>query len=412
MALVLLEAGLQTASAVLKSVKLLQTKKALKHKNGITILCLGESTTGDQYPKFLKQALLDAGVKKDVNIIDKGAVATDTETILENMPAYIEQFKPDIIVAMMGINDGENYTPQASAPKLKTLKLFYLISRHLAAPVAGVADTSADNNTRLEILQAGKLAEKFYAEKNYKAIDNLFLQVTEKYPDYLVYIAQNRDFLLHLPEKKRFEIIETALARGMDVESLTVLEYAMQTKNEKLLTETLHRNPRDLRTFVYQIKKDFPKIYAEFESGEFKTSDIGEISADLGFKALNSFVEGDFATADATFNRHTEFLLNNIAPQTEKNYLRLARLCRQNDIKLVAMQYPVRSVKPLKAMLESANEVIFVSNENNFKNALKQYPAEEIFKDQFGGDFGHCTDFGNKLIAKNLAETLAKIISY
>ncbi|MDD5022377.1 MAG: hypothetical protein PHR82_09665, partial [Endomicrobiaceae bacterium] len=79
--------------------------------------------------------------------------------------------------------------------------------------------------------------------------------------------------------------------------------------------------------------------------------------------------------------------------------------------KIIAMQYPVRSVKPLQNILKDFNNIIFVSNEKNFKERLKTTNCKMIFKDLFAGDFGHCTDLGNQMIADNLADTLVKLIN-
>jgi hypothetical protein len=73
------------------------------------------------------------------------------------------------------------------------------------------------------------------------------------------------------------------------------------------------------------------------------------------------------------------------------------------------MQYPVRSVEPWKKILsDNANygDIIFVSNEETYKEALRKCRYDEIFTDQFAGDFGHCTDKGNKMIAENLANAM------
>ena len=34
----------------------------------------------------------------------------------------------------------------------------------------------------------------------------------------------------------------------------------------------------------------------------------------------------------------------------------------------------------------------------------------EIFSDQFAGDFGHCTNLGNTMIAENIVKTLENIL--
>ncbi len=74
------------------------------------------------------------------------------------------------------------------------------------------------------------------------------------------------------------------------------------------------------------------------------------------------------------------------------------------------MQYPTLSVLPYKIYLKDYKNIIFVSNEENFKKALKKKKYFEIFIDSYCGEFGHCTEYGNKLIAKNLTKVIKKII--
>jgi len=83
-----------------------------------------------------------------------------------------------------------------------------------------------------------------------------------------------------------------------------------------------------------------------------------------------------------------------------------------DNILFIAMQYPILSIEQLKNDLKNSpyyNKLIFISNEENFKQALKTHKTEEIFTDRFAGDFGHCTELGNTLIAENVAETILKL---
>ena len=78
------------------------------------------------------------------------------------------------------------------------------------------------------------------------------------------------------------------------------------------------------------------------------------------------------------------------------------------------MQYPTRSIKPLQEFLKNESyydKIIFVSNEDNFKKAIMDKSFGEIFVDRFAGDFGHCTDFGNTMIAENVVKSLEKLIN-
>ncbi|MFH1622153.1 MAG: hypothetical protein ABIA97_03435, partial [Candidatus Omnitrophota bacterium] len=65
-------------------------------------------------------------------------------------------------------------------------------------------------------------------------------------------------------------------------------------------------------------------------------------------------------------------------------------------------------VEPLKKMFEDQEDVIFVSNERVFKEALKQASYKEYFTDMFAGDFGHCTQKGNRLLAENIANVILR----
>ncbi|MCL2389478.1 MAG: hypothetical protein FWC85_03755, partial [Elusimicrobia bacterium] len=118
----LLEAGLQLRAWHIRHSLHTQVKHTLSAKDKITILCIGESTTDNQWPRFLNQALLDAGITKEVRVIDRGVGGTTTGIILQNITYYIEKYNPDIIVAMMGINDTEDYIPFTRNTRLKTVK--------------------------------------------------------------------------------------------------------------------------------------------------------------------------------------------------------------------------------------------------------------------------------------------------
>ncbi len=75
---------------------------------------------------------------------------------------------------------------------------------------------------------------------------------------------------------------------------------------------------------------------------------------------------------------------------------------------MVCAQYPMRSIWPLKKIFEEDNNVIFVDNEGIFREALDKASYKDYFRDMFGGDFGHCTEKGNRLLAQNIADTVLR----
>jgi hypothetical protein len=68
----------------------------------------------------------------------------------------------------------------------------------------------------------------------------------------------------------------------------------------------------------------------------------------------------------------------------------------------------MRSVLPLKKIFQIQEGIIFVDNEQIFKKAVKKSGYKEYFIDMFAGDFGHCTEKGNRLLAENIANVILK----
>ncbi|MCM2267414.1 MAG: tetratricopeptide repeat protein [Elusimicrobiales bacterium] len=103
--LLLAEAGLRAGGAVLRAFQERANAAALGKKGVYRILCLGESTTQGQYPLFLEAALNQGGAGRRFAVIDEGKGATDTAAILARAEALLDKYRPDMVVAMMGMND-------------------------------------------------------------------------------------------------------------------------------------------------------------------------------------------------------------------------------------------------------------------------------------------------------------------
>ncbi|HTY44744.1 MAG TPA: tetratricopeptide repeat protein [Patescibacteria group bacterium] len=97
------------------------------------------------------------------------------------------------------------------------------------------------------------------------------------------------------------------------------------------------------------------------------------------------------------------------APMTVTNYRAIREILDKNGIRLICVQYPMRDIGPLKRVFQdNAEGIIFVDNEKLFKDAVKGNGYNTYFRDMFGGDFGHCTDKGNRLLAENIANAILK----
>jgi tetratricopeptide (TPR) repeat protein len=101
-----------------------------------------------------------------------------------------------------------------------------------------------------------------------------------------------------------------------------------------------------------------------------------------------------------------KLLIKTYNTQTQKNYLKLYKILKQRKIPLVCVQYPLRDVSCLRNMFKQEDEVLFVDNRRVFKKALEDDEYSAYFSDNFAGDFGHCTDRGNRLLANNIAKKI------
>ena len=106
------------------------------------------------------------------------------------------------------------------------------------------------------------------------------------------------------------------------------------------------------------------------------------------------------------FYKERDSSLENYNAMTYYNYQRLKEITAEEGIKLICVQYPLRSIDILKAIVGNTEEVMLVDNQQLFEDALAEGAYQEYFTDIFGGNFGHCTRRGNRLLAGNVAKTV------
>ena len=126
------------------------------------------------------------------------------------------------------------------------------------------------------------------------------------------------------------------------------------------------------------------------------------------YHAIAAYLEQHQWTALA--DRVKDFI-GRVQPQqyfdgTKANYNQIKDTVIGHGLTLVSIQYPMRSVEPLKSLLDFDRRVRFVDNEQIFKEAVGRSRYEDYFSDNFAGDFGHCTPKGNRLLAENIARVV------
>jgi tetratricopeptide (TPR) repeat protein len=460
--LLILEIGLRLGGFIILSLQEQKNLQSMKQKKACRIICLGESTTQCQYPSYLEEILNQRNIGIRFSVIDKGLGGTDTVMILSQLGANLDKYRPDIVVTMMGINDSwwsMLYEPVSNSRILLSLKsfriykLYRLLLLHASAKLkeAGFSVSGSNRQVRDSMYQntAKDKPKETNEEHNYFHNEHALKKALELNPnDDSACVNLGQVFF----DSARFAEAEQAFKKAVELNpkngsAYTPLGrlYRMQkkfTESEQALKKALELNQTD---FVYRELGWFYnglKRYSEAEQAFRKALELNQtdsVYAELGwfYIGLKRYPDAEQAFKKAVeFNPRNDFIYAGLAtlyremgreelsmaysekadalrgeyynPITVNNYLKLKQILDQRKIKLVCVQYPVRSVTALKEIFAEEKSVVFVDNEQAFKKAMKKEGIDEYFKDMFGGDFGHATPKGNRLLAQNIANSILK----
>ncbi len=108
--LVILEGVLRAAAVVIMWQRDKATSTSQSESNQFVILCVGESTTycGDHsyaYPRQLGEILSEQYPERNFQVVNKGKPGCNTAYIAASLPDWLDKYRPDLVIAMMGIND-------------------------------------------------------------------------------------------------------------------------------------------------------------------------------------------------------------------------------------------------------------------------------------------------------------------
>ena len=183
-------------------------------------------------------------------------------------------------------------------------------------------------------------------------------------------------------------------------------------ESEQILNKAIRLNLKSeqIYTILGQLYKE-QKRYAEAEQAFKKAIELNSEN-EIAYGGLAT-VYGEMGKDELSrvYAEKADMLrgkLNNSV--VINNYRKLKQILDKKKIRLVCVQYPMRSIQPLKKIFREDENTIFVDNDRIFKDAVRKEGYSEYFVDIFGGDFGHCTQKGNRLLARNIANAILKEI--
>jgi len=403
-------------------------------KQSYRILCVGESMTmvgGDQsYPRILEEVLNQKHLSKKFQVIDKGISGVNSDVIMDSMESFLDEYKPDMVIAMMGLNDssGDPFfveTRKTQGAFFKTNKFFYNLrvcklfrgiykdfknnfitffhcsvpSSKTDAPIKRTQQNTiydvqedysqgpSDENTA-KALQLGMIC---ILKKDYADAEMIF-RILIASPQAKIYGSKSTFYhylalILYQEAKVKELVLTLENIPFWNWYDIPVINFCDNQENAALGIAS------------------FKKLHDEFPNIPFYSDMIYQCYAK----------SGNTKEADKWKEESHDLMKNQVNIKTKLNYLRLLDILKRKNVTPVLMQYPLRDVESLKSMVSTAPDderVIFIDNETVFKEAVKNEGYDAIFSDYLGGDFGHPTLKGRKILAENITKTLINAMNW
>jgi Tfp pilus assembly protein PilF len=423
---ILLEAGLRLGGFILLSIQEYRNKQSLKRKGAYRIMCVGESTTAGQYPPYLEEILNQRHTGIHFSVIDKGVKGANSVVILAQLESNLNQYHPDMVVAMMGASDrGVVYykdIPEAETKLFyycKTYRLIRLLWLRILAKDRGEdafkKAIALDSKNDRAYVELGKLYQ--VQGKLSQAADVFKKAIALNPQNDNAYTGLGWFYLLRC----EFSQAEDLLRQAIELNPKNPGAYfwlgwvcrnqGKLSQAEDAFKKVIALNPRNIGAYaelwwVYRTQGKFSQAEVLI-----KHAIALDPQDDGAYGALSVLYEemGKPELAREYAQKANRLRSGYYIPLAVNNYRKLKDILDKKGIRLVCAQYPMRNIESLKKIFrDQEGTMLFVDNEKVFKDAVKKDGYAAYFKDMIGGDFGHCTDKGNRLLAENIAHTILK----
>jgi tetratricopeptide (TPR) repeat protein len=394
-------------------------------KKTYRLLCIGDSvtlgksmTTREGYPEKLERLLNERhGSTAVFTVINAGLQDGLPERHAAEIEDRLEKYKPHMIAIMLG-------APPSGVPQRET-----------SAQDADWMEKSSvfasvlDRKSRLKKgkpISQDRLLPEAELKKAYELVQHghvwdaeAFLrQAQSQYPDDArvpIFLAK---LMLYTRRPEQAEPF-VRLARKLPQNAATYLDwseyYVMRGESARYLNALENALVLDPAS---------PRILNNLAAAYLKHGDTARAAALLEegvrLHPRNDLIAGRLATCFALQGRHDEAdrwyaradELRRASPSAVDRaaYLRIVDTAQRRGIIVLCVQYPVRAVDGLKEMIGDRKGLFFVDNKDVFREAIKRRGYNALFLDSDEGDFGHCNDEGNRILAANVAAAVERVL--
>lgn len=191
--LIILEIGIRIAGFFYLFAQEDHEQINLRQKNTYTILCIGESTTASDgkksYPEQLQHVLNEKNLGIKFRVVNKGIPSVTTDDILSNLGSNLTKYKPDMIIAMMGINDELCFIRKKESLIFEKLKIYNLMETLCFNIVLKIKALRKEMDLK-KIIRKDPSNEKAYfklgklykQQRRYKQAEQIFKKLIELTP--------------------------------------------------------------------------------------------------------------------------------------------------------------------------------------------------------------------------------------
>jgi len=407
LALVFLEIIMRLTGSLILYFQERDNKAVFKNSNEYRIVCFGESTTvwggKKSWSVQLEKILNEQNLGINFKVINKGRQAIQTSYIMSILEDTLDKYQPDMVITMMGINDGDNSIPYESGnsqPRpfyvnLKIYRLAKLLKLHIADKIQKIKlhkyiqykfnkdvkkEVSGSESLRTEedYLNEGHLYMK--QEKRIEA-EEMFKKAIEVNPD-------NPDTYIKLgwcyKEQKRYPEAMEMIKKAQNMNPTNSWSYVelgncykdlgKYQEAEEVFKKALAINPNDSSVYIdlgllYQKQGLYSKAIAIYNS-----------ALSINCRNKLAYVELGQCYSDQKMYQKAEEILKKsiiVEPDNYEAYIILAQIYRDQSIKESEQESLLKKVLDINPSYGEA----YIQLGWFYKCKLEYQKAEEMFKE-------------------------------
>lgn len=390
----------------------------LSQEGKLSVLILGESTSAGSllsnwmdWPRELQK------LSPDLFITNLSRPAITTKWLFDQALKRADSKRPDIVITMMGINDGIPKEFQAS--NLSTESTWWQRLRLYRLVKAIVTETR-------------KLPTLIYKESPWKikgqALEDYGLQHFKSDLVLEMEITEKMDAFIKNRKTPAYEVFKRTFPSWQTNDILARIERILENRYAAEFDPYVDGLRFSILKILFFDRSVFYKGKTELFLGLAPTFD-GEKSCLELWRTLTkkriwmskiALTRMKSCLAKTSPAKYKEFLKVygvsqdefSLLGQTQLNYQRLYNGLKERRICLLALTYPQQGIKTLSNYFKDVEDRTYLAlgnMEDVFSKEIKELGSKSVFTDLFARDFGHMSEFGHKVFAKKVLIYLQKV---